>query len=67
MAAFVVLVYALIVLADPVELYKQGLKRDFYVCSALCLLSFGIAFTLAIHIRIPSPSPLIVQLIDILR
>ncbi|MEK4513016.1 hypothetical protein EJP82_21780 [Paenibacillus anaericanus] len=59
MAVLIVFLYAFIVLIDPYGLLKQGLKRDFYVCSALCLLSFVIAFSLTMKWDIPSPTPLI--------
>jgi hypothetical protein len=55
----VVFIYAFIVLIDPYGLLKQGMKRDFYVSSALCLISFCIAFALAMKWSIPSPSPLL--------
>jgi hypothetical protein len=58
-----VLIYAVIVWFDPYGLLKQGKKRDFYMCSALCLVSFTLAFALAMHWEIPSPSPLIVNLV----
>lgn len=59
MAVLIVFLYAFIALIDPYGLLKQGLKRDFYVCSALCLLSFVIAFSLVMKWDIPSPTPLI--------
>ncbi|MFE4713734.1 MULTISPECIES: hypothetical protein [Paenibacillus] len=64
MGAFVVLAYAVIVLLDPYGLLKRGMKRDFYVCSALCLVSFCIAFALSMHWKVPSPSPVIVNLVS---
>lgn len=64
MGIVVVLVYVVIALADPYGLLKQGMKRDFYVCSALCLLSFIIAFALGMKWELPSPSPLIVSWIE---
>jgi len=63
MAITVVLLYGFIVLIDPYGLLKQGLKKDFYVSSSLCLVSFCIAFALAMEWKIPSPSPFIVALI----
>ncbi|MBW4085145.1 hypothetical protein [Paenibacillus sp. S150] len=66
MVIYVVLVYAFVVIIDPYGLRKQGLKRDFYVCSVLCLVSFSLAFALAMHWEIPSPSPLIVNLVKAL-
>ncbi|WP_379127786.1 hypothetical protein [Paenibacillus sp. sgz500958] len=62
---FIVLLvaYTVIVLVDPYGLLKQGLKRDFYVCSTLCLISFSLAFAMLMHWNIPSPSPLIVNLV----
>lgn len=57
MVVLVVLIYVVIVLFDPYGLLKQGMKRDFYVSSALCLISFGIAFAIAMRWSIPSPSP----------
>ncbi|WP_234534305.1 hypothetical protein [Paenibacillus pseudetheri] len=59
MVVIVILVYVVIVLFDPYGLLKQGMKRDFWVCSALCLVSFGIAIALSMKWSIPSPSPLI--------
>lgn len=64
MAVLVIFLYVIIVLMDPMGLWKRGLKREFYVCSSLCLLSFSLAFALAMHWNIPSPSPLIVRLVD---
>jgi hypothetical protein len=64
LAVLVVFVYAVIALLDPYGLLKRGMKRDFYVSSILCLVSFSIAFALAMHWPIPSPSPLIVYLVS---
>jgi len=61
MGIFIVLLYVGIMWFDPYVLLKQGEKRDFYVCSALCLVSFSIAFAMAMGWKIPSPSPWIVQ------
>lgn len=66
MPIYIVLIYAAIVWFDPYGLLKQGKKRDFYICSALCLVSFTLAFALSMHWEIPSPSPLIVNLIKML-
>ncbi|MEK8211138.1 hypothetical protein [Paenibacillus sp. FSL L8-0463] len=63
MVIYVVLMYAFVVFVDPYGLLKQGKKRDFYVCSALCLISFSLAFALSMHWEIPSPSEPIVYLI----
>ncbi|WP_277471229.1 MULTISPECIES: hypothetical protein [unclassified Paenibacillus] len=63
MPVYIVLIYALIVWIDPYGLLKQGKKRDFYMCSVLCLISFVLAFSLAMHWEIPSPSPPIVHFI----
>ncbi|MNE77090.1 hypothetical protein D3C80_1733760 [compost metagenome] len=60
---YIVLIYAFIVWLDPYGLFKQGKKRDFYMCSVLCLISFVLAFSLAMHWEIPSPSPPIVHFI----
>ncbi|CAM4404555.1 hypothetical protein PATY110618_12715 [Paenibacillus typhae] len=60
---YIVLIYAFIVWIDPYGLLKQGKKRDFYMCSALCLISFSLAFSLAMDWEIPSPSPPIVWLV----
>lgn len=60
MVVITVLIYVVIVLVDPYGLLKQGMKRDFYVCSVLCLLSFIIAFSMAMGWDIPSPSTMIV-------
>lgn len=61
MGILVVLIYAVIVWADPYGLLKQGMKRDFYVCAVLCLFSFSMAFALVMNWDIPSPSPWIVK------
>lgn len=63
MVIYLLLIYAVIVMTDPYGLLKQGKKRDFYVCSALCLVSFSLAFALSMHWDIPSPSPPIVNLV----
>ncbi|MNC42547.1 hypothetical protein D3C75_913640 [compost metagenome] len=66
MPIYIVLIYAGIVLFDPYGLLKQGNKRDFYICSALCFVSFSLAFALSMHWEIPSPSPLIVNVVKML-
>ncbi|MBY0012448.1 hypothetical protein [Paenibacillus typhae] len=63
MPVYIVLIYAFIVWIDPYGLLKQGKKRDFYMSSVLCLISFVLAFSLAMHWEIPSPSPPIVHFI----
>jgi hypothetical protein len=60
------LIYAIVVMVDPYGLLRQGKKRDFYVCSALCLLSFALALAIALHVEIPSPSRPIVSIIRLL-
>lgn len=64
MPVYVVIIYAVVALLDPYGLLKQGKKRDFYVCSALCLISFSLAFALAMKWEIPSPTMLIVNLVE---
>lgn len=66
MPVYTVLIYVVIVIIDPYGLLKQGKKKDFYVSAALCLISFCLAFSLAMKWHIPSPSPLIVYLIKML-
>ncbi|OKP73876.1 hypothetical protein A3844_09255 [Paenibacillus helianthi] len=63
MVIYLLLIYAIIVVIDPYGLLKQGKKRDFYVCSALCLVSFSLAFALSMHWDIPSPSPTIIYMV----
>ncbi|MGN7764616.1 hypothetical protein [Paenibacillus sp. 22594] len=63
MVIYLLLIYAIVVVTDPYGLLKQGKKRDFYVCSALCLVSFSLAFALSMHWDIPSPSPPIVYMV----
>ncbi|AIQ39124.1 hypothetical protein MKZ24_01680 [Paenibacillus sp. FSL R7-0297] len=63
MAIYLIVIYSVIAVLDPYGLLKRGMKRDFYVCSVLCLISFSLAFALAMHWEIPSPSPVIVNLI----
>lgn len=63
MLVYIVLAYAVIVMADPYGLLKQGQKRDFYACAVLCLFSFVLAISLAMDWNIPSPSPFIVNLV----
>ncbi|WP_042201445.1 hypothetical protein [Paenibacillus camerounensis] len=64
MPIVVVLIYVFIVWLDAYGLLKQGKKRDFYMCSVLCLISFSLAFSLAMHWQIPSPSAPIVRFIQ---
>ncbi|AIQ56042.1 hypothetical protein [Paenibacillus borealis] len=63
MFIYIVVIYAIVAILDPYGLLKRGMKRDFLVCSALYLISFSLAFALSMHWEIPSPSPLIVDLI----
>ncbi|WP_379158511.1 hypothetical protein [Paenibacillus sp. sgz5001063] len=63
MIIYLLLIYAIVVVTDPYALWKQGMKRDFYVCSVLCLVSFSLAFALSMHWDLPSPSPPIVNMI----
>lgn len=56
MLIIVILFYIVIVLVDQVNLHKQGLKKDFYVSSLMCILSFIIAASLALKIDIFSPA-----------
>lgn len=63
MTIYLLLIYAIVVVTDPYGLLKQGKKRDFYVCSVLCLVSFSLAFALSMHWDIPSPSPPIVYMV----
>lgn len=63
MVIYVVSIYALIAVIDPYGLRKKRMKRDFLVCSVLYLISFALAFALSMHWEIPSPSPLIVDLV----
>lgn len=63
MVVYTVLMYAVVVLFDPYGLLKQAKKRDFYVCSVLCLISFTLAVALSMHWEIPSPTKPIVYLV----
>ncbi|AIQ62262.1 hypothetical protein PSTEL_03150 [Paenibacillus stellifer] len=59
----VVMAYAALFFIDPYGLFTQGLKREGYVCSVLWGISFLIAFALAMGWDLPSPSPLIINLV----
>ncbi len=61
MVIYLLLIYAVVIIIDPYGLLKQGKKRDFYVCSVLCLVSFSLAFALSMRWEIPSPSSPIVH------
>ncbi|WP_150272057.1 hypothetical protein [Paenibacillus tepidiphilus] len=63
MVIYTVLLYAVVALLDPYGLLKRGKKRDFFVCAALYLISFSLAFALAMQWDIPSPSPPIVHFV----
>ncbi|MEI2397477.1 MULTISPECIES: hypothetical protein [Paenibacillus] len=63
MVIYIVMIYVFVAIFDPYGLLKRGMKRDFFVCSTLYLISFSLAFALSMHWEIPSPSPLIVDLI----
>lgn len=56
MLIVVILFYIVIILVDQVNLLKQGLKKDFYISSLMCILSFIIAVSLALKIDIFSPA-----------
>lgn len=56
MAILVVVAYAIIARMDPYVLLQQGERRDFYVCSILCVISFSLAFALAMNWEITSPA-----------
>ncbi|NQX48785.1 hypothetical protein HQN87_26030 [Paenibacillus tritici] len=61
MVIYVIIIYVFVAVLDPYGLLKKRMKRDFLVCSALYLISFSLAFALAMHWEIPSPTPLIVD------
>ncbi|QAA31393.1 hypothetical protein C1I91_06900 [Clostridium manihotivorum] len=56
MIILVILFYITIVFFDQISLLKQGLKKDFYVSSALCFISFIIAVLITFNINLPSPA-----------
>lgn len=64
MVIYIVIVYAVLAVLDPYGLLKRKMKRDFWVCAALYLISFSLAFAMSMHWEIPSPSPMIVDLIE---
>ncbi|MGG6313059.1 hypothetical protein [Paenibacillus macerans] len=66
MILFTVIAYALVVLFDQVQTYKNGYKKDFYVSCAMCLLSFAVALLLASGVKLPSPSRPIEQWVGLL-
>lgn len=61
MVIYIVIIYIFVAILDPYGLLKKRMKRDFYVCAVLYLISFSLAFALSMRWEIPSPSPLIVQ------
>ncbi|MNO41806.1 hypothetical protein D3C76_319850 [compost metagenome] len=63
MVIYLLMIYTIVGIMDPYGLLKQKKKRDFYVCSVLCLVSFSLAFALSMHWEIPSPSSPIVYLV----
>ncbi|MFD1178363.1 hypothetical protein ACFQ3W_18970 [Paenibacillus puldeungensis] len=56
MTPFVVLAYVVVILIDQVQVYKDGYKKDFWVSSVMCLISFAIALMISLDIKIPSPA-----------
>jgi hypothetical protein len=56
MIILVVVFYIAIVFFDQISLLKQGLKKDFYVSSALCVLSFTVAVLITFNVDLPSPA-----------
>lgn len=56
MLVIVIIAYVFIVFIDQVTLFKKGFKKDFYVSSVMCIISFTFAVLLALKIPIPSPS-----------
>lgn len=63
MVIIVIVVYVFIILIDQVSLFKEGIKKDFYVSSIMCLISFTIAILLALKVPIYSPSKPIENLV----
>lgn len=63
MIPFTVIAYIIIVLIDQVQVIKDGYKKDFWVSSCMCLISFTIALLLIIDVRIPSPAKPIKQIV----
>ena len=56
MFMLVILSYIAIIFFDLIELYKKNIKKDFYIASILCFVSFTIAILLSFDIKIPSPA-----------
>lgn len=66
MILIVIVIYTFIILVDQVNLFKQGTKKDFYISSIMCLISFTIAILLALKIPIYSPAKPIENLVKFL-
>ncbi|MCH1640197.1 hypothetical protein MJ257_08765 [Paenibacillus timonensis] len=66
MILLTIMAYALIVLLDQVQTYKNGYKKDFAISSAMGLLSFAAALALAGGATLPSPTQGIEQLVGML-
>jgi hypothetical protein len=56
MFILVILAYIAIIFFDLIGLYKKNIKKDFYIASIICLISFAFALLLSFDIKIPSPS-----------
>ncbi|MDD7792877.1 hypothetical protein [Clostridium sp. 'White wine YQ'] len=66
MIAIVIFSYIVIVFFDLIELYKNNIKRDFYVALILCITSFVVAILLSLDVKIPSPAKPIADFIKYL-
>ncbi|MBW4841406.1 MAG: hypothetical protein KZY74_18625 [Paenibacillaceae bacterium] len=66
MILLTLIVYALIVLLDQVQTYKNGYKKDLIVSCAMGLLSFAAALALAGGAKLPSPTQAIEQLVGMI-
>lgn len=66
MFIIVLIIYVLLFLSEQYPMYKEGLKKDFFVSSILGILSLAIAILISLKINIPSPSKAIGNLIKLI-
>ncbi|MBL4932492.1 hypothetical protein [Clostridium paridis] len=66
MIVIVIFSYIAIVFFDLIDLYKNNLKKDFFIALILCFISFVVAILLSLDVKIPSPAKPIADFIKYL-
>lgn len=65
MLVVIFLTYIIIFFNDQIPLYRQGLKKDFYISTSIAALSLIIAVLITLRVNLPSPSNPLEQLVKL--